>query len=80
MEDSLSHTVFIKLIALIFFVEKFVRSFCTAKTPHIFSAKNASVFVYMYHMFDTLIMLTNDIVSFEQLGPVFHFTASDKST
>ena len=42
-----------------------MRSFCTAKAPHIFSAKNGSVF--MYNMFEILTSrLTNDV---EQLGP-----------
>ena len=31
---------------LIFFAEKNVSSFCTAKATHIFSAKNFSIFVY----------------------------------
>ena len=44
-------------------------SFCTAKATHIFSAKNFSIFAY--HSIKILtVSLTNDIVSFEQLGPV----------
>ena len=31
---------------LIFFAEKNVSSFCTAKATHIFSAKNFSIFAY----------------------------------
>ena len=31
---------------LIFFAEKYVSSFCTAKATHIFSAKNFSIFAY----------------------------------
>ena len=31
---------------LIFFAEKIVSSFCTAKATHIFSAKNFSIFAY----------------------------------
>ena len=42
-------------------------SFCTAKATHIFSAKNISIFAYHSVNFNEL--LTNDIVSFEQLGP-----------
>ena len=38
-------------------------SFCTAKATHIFSAKN---FIYCVNFKESL---TNDIVSFEQLGP-----------
>ena len=37
-----------------------MRSFCTAKAPHIFWQKNGSAFTYD--------RLTNDIVSFEQRG------------
>ena len=45
-----------------------MRSFCTAKAPHIFSAKNGSVFVYsMFEIFN--IILNNGAVGFEQLGP-----------
>ena len=43
-------------------------SFCTAKATHIFSAKNFSIFAYLYVNFNE--SLTNDIVSFKQLGPV----------
>ena len=45
-------------------------SFCTAKAPHIFSAKKFSIFAYIVSLdvnFNE--SLTNDIVSFEQLGP-----------
>ena len=50
------------------FCRKNVRSFFSAKAPHIFSAKNGSVFMYNRNFNVTL---TNDIVSFEQLGPEF---------
>ena len=46
-------------------------SFCTAKATHIFSAKNFSIFAYLDVNFNE--SLTNDIVSFEQLGPEFTF-------
>ena len=52
VNDSLSLLVRLKSSVLIFFAEKNVRSFCSAKAPHIFSAKNASVF--MYNMFEIL--------------------------
>ena len=42
-------------------------SFCTAKATHIFSAKNISIFAYHDVNFNE--SLTNDVVSFEQLGP-----------
>ena len=43
-------------------------SFCTAKATHNFSAKNFSIFAYQSDVnFNE--SLTNDIVSFEQLGP-----------
>ena len=53
---------------LIFFAEKNVSSFCNAKATHIFSAKKC------HHICVSLDVnfnesLTNDIVSFEQLGP-----------
>ena len=51
---------------LIFFAEKNVSSFCTAKATHIFSAKNFSIFIFGVNFNESL---TNDIVSFEQLGP-----------
>ena len=53
---------------LIFFAEKNVSSFCTAKATHIFSAKNFSIFALSLNVnFNEL--LTNDVVSFKQLGP-----------
>ena len=44
----ISLTVFADSIynILIFFAEKNVSSFCTAKATHIFSAKNFSIFAY----------------------------------
>ena len=48
-------------------------SFCTAKATHIFSTKNFSIFAYHSVNFNEL--LTNDIFSFEQLGPVLHHRA-----
>ena len=41
-------------------------NFCTAKATHIFSAKNFRIFAYHSNFNESL---TNDIVSFEQLGP-----------
>ena len=45
---------------------KKVKSFCTAKAAHFFSAKNGSIFDIWY-LWKFNISLTNDIVSFEQL-------------
>ena len=50
-----------------------MRSFCTAKAPHIFSAKK-SVFAYKtFKIFDVLltndVIITNDVISFEHAGP-----------
>ena len=42
-------------------------SFCTAKATHIFSAKHFRIFATLDVNFNE--SLTNDIVSFEQLGP-----------
>ena len=54
---------------LIFFAEKNVSSFCTAKATHIFfSKKFQHICVSLDVNFNE--SLTNDIVSFEQLGPV----------
>ena len=50
VNDSLSLLVRLKSSVLIFFCRKNERSFCTAKAPLIFSAKNGSVF--MYNMFE----------------------------
>ena len=53
---------------LICFAEKNVSSFCTAKAIHIFSAKiYQNICVSLDVNFNE--SLTNDIVSFEQLGP-----------
>ena len=53
---------------LIFFAEKNVSSFCTAKATHIFfSKKFQHICVSLDVNFNE--SLTNDIVSFEQLGP-----------
>ena len=41
-----------------------MRSFCTAKAPHNFSAKDGSVLTN--NMFENL---TNNVISFEQQGP-----------
>ena len=52
---------------LIFFAEKNVSSFCTAKATHIFSAKNCCIICISLDVnFNK--SLTNDIVSSEQLG------------
>ena len=53
---------------LIFFAEKNVSSFCTAKATHIFFSKK---FQYICVSLDVNLneSLTNDIVSVEQLGP-----------
>ena len=52
---------------LIFFAEKNVSSFCTAKSTHIFFSKK---FQHICVSFDVNFneSLTNDVVSFEQLG------------
>ena len=43
-------------------------AFCTAKATHIFFSKNISVYaIFIDQSLNG--MLTNDIVSFEQLGP-----------
>ena len=45
-------------------------SFCTAKATHIFSAKFQHISVSLDVNFNE--SLTNDVVSFEQLGPAIH--------
>ena len=53
---------------LIFFAEKNVSRFCTAKATHIFFSKTfQNICVSLDVNFNE--SLTNDIVSFEQLGP-----------
>ena len=52
---------------LIFFAEKNVSSFCTAKATHFFSKKYQNICESLNVNFKE--SLTNDIVSFEQLGP-----------
>ena len=52
---------------LIFFAEKMWVAFALQKLLTFFSAKNFSIFAYYYVNFNEL--LTNDVVSFEQLGP-----------
>ena len=60
---------------VICFAEKNVSSFCTAKATHIFSAKHFRIFAYHWmHYFNE--SLTNDVVSFEQLGPGCHKAVS----
>ena len=55
---------------LIFFAEKNVSSFCTAKATHIFTAKKFQhICVSLDVNFNE--SLTNDVVSFEQLGRDF---------
>ena len=46
-----------------------MRSFCTAKAPHIFSANNSSSFSIHVICLKFKRSLTNDFVSVEQLGP-----------
>ena len=53
-------------------------SFCTAKATHIFSANNFNIFAYHDVNFNE--SLTNDIVSFEQLGPVLNLSTQYKAT
>ena len=57
---------------LIFFCWKNVSSFCIAEATHIFSAKNFSIFCVSLEVnFNE--SLTNDVVSFERLGPdIYH--------
>ena len=50
MQDSLSLIVLMKLIAIILFTEKNVRSFCTAKAPHILSAKKKGCVLCIIHI------------------------------
>ena len=53
---------------LIFFAEKNVSSFCTAKATHIFFSKTIQhICILLDVNFNE--SLTNDVVSFEQLGP-----------
>ena len=59
---------------LIFFAEKNVSSFSTAKATHIFQQKISAYLRITRCNFNEL--LTNDIVSFEQLGPGIHFSSS----
>ena len=57
---------------LIFFAEKNMSSFCTAKATHIFfSKKFQHICISLDVNFNE--SLTNDVVSFEQLGPDIHF-------
>ena len=51
-----------------------MKSFCTAKAFHIFLAKNGSVFLYCtQNILKCNILLTNNVVSFEQLSLDFEF-------
>ena len=54
-----------------FFAEKNVSSFCKCKSySHFFFSKNISIYaIFNDQSFNDT--LTNDIVSFEQLGPAF---------
>ena len=65
----ISLTVLADLIhnILIFFAEKNVSSFCTAKATHFFSKKFQHICVSLDVNLNE--SLTNDIISFEQLGP-----------
>ena len=63
LKGSLGHLVLRKSNMLIFFVEKIEMSFCSAKAPHIFSAKMA-VFCKKY-VWKCNVLLTNDVISFD---------------
>ena len=53
-----------------------MRSFCIAKASHIFSTENIGIFEIL--TFEILTkMFTNDIVSFEQPGPVLLCTKNN---
>ena len=52
-----------------------MRSFCTAKASHIFSTKNIGVFEIL--LFEINVSLTNDVVSFEQPGPVLLYRQAE---
>ena len=44
-------------------------SFCTATAPHTFFGRKKNGKVFVYSTFN-IVYLTNDVVCFEQLGPV----------
>ena len=71
VEDLFSHTVLIKSIHFIgvLFVAEKLSSRAFAKALHIFGQKKGSDFVFI--MFENLmLLLSNDSISFEQLGPI----------
>ena len=65
VEVLLSHTVFIKSIVVIFLLKNCEELFHCKNYSHFF-AKNGSAFTYNISF---NILLTNNIISFEQLGP-----------
>ena len=64
VKDSYSPLVYIKSSELIFYAEKNVSSFCSAKASHIILAKNCSVFVY--NMFNRSQLKTSSSNSWAQ--------------
>ena len=63
---------------LIFFAEKNVSSFCTAKATHIFISKKIQhICVSLDVNFNE--SLTNAVVSYEQLDPVFYLPTMDQT-
>ena len=75
---SLTSSLVVKLLTVlvstipnsqVFLLKKMWVAFANAKTPHIFFSQNISVYAIFNDFND---MLTNDIVSFEQLGPEFY--------
>ena len=70
MEEFLHLTVITKSTAVIFSAEKLKRTFALQKYFIFFSAKNGSVWGYFN------ILFTNKLVSFDQLGPGWFYSAS----
>ena len=57
------------------FLLKNVSSFCKSYSNFFFSKNNSKYAIFNDQSFNA--MLTNDIVSFEQLGPVFHMRKNE---
>ena len=71
-------TVLVNTISnsLVFLLKKNVSSFCKCKSFSHFFSKNISVYaIFNDQSFND--MLTNDIVSFEQLGPGYYYLLQD---
>ena len=74
---SLTNSLVVKMLTVLvstisnsqgFFAEKMWVAFANAKSTHIFFSKNISIYAILNGQ-SLKNMLTNDIVSFEQLGP-----------